>query len=80
MGNITSRFPSYAPTYGDFPQYTIWGESALMYFSVIITAFALATVTMMDSNGSSSSSSMIPAIQLPGASSGGKKGNNKKKH
>jgi len=75
--NQTSRFPSYAPTYGDFPQYTIWGESILMYFFLIITAFALATVTMMDSNASSSSS-IIPSIQLPGTSSGGKKA--KKKH
>jgi hypothetical protein len=82
MGNMMATFPSYAPAYRDFPQYSIWGESFLMYFFVIFTTFALATVTMMDTNGSSSSSSfanMVPAVELPGApKTGGKK--HQKKH
>jgi len=82
MGNTI--LPSYAPAYRDFPQYSLWGESFLMYFFVIFTTFALATVSMMDTNGSSSSSSfanMVPAVQLPSAptpTTGGKK--HKKKH
>jgi hypothetical protein len=84
-------FPSYAPSFKDSPQYSIWGESFLMYIFVIFTTFALATVTMMDSNGSASSTitssltSMTPAVELPSVSnvnatpkSGGKKP--KRKH
>ena len=79
MGNMMARFPSYAPEYHNFSQYSFFGESFLMYFFVIFTTFALATVTMMDSKSSSSSSSfanMVPAVQLPGAGApktGGKK-------
>lgn len=84
MGNTMALLPSYAPEYQNFPQYTIWGESFLMYFFVIFTTFALATVSMMDTNASSSSSNfanMVPAVQLPSAPKiGGKKHNNKKKH
>ena len=81
MGNTLALFPSYAPELHNLPQYSLWGESFLMYFFVIFTTFALATVSMMDTNGSSGSSNftnMVPAVQLPGPSSGGKK--NKKKH
>jgi hypothetical protein len=81
MGNTMAMFPSYAPEYHNLSQYSLWGESFLMYFFVIFTTFALATVSMMDTNGSSSSSNfanMVPAVQLPGASTGGKK--HKKKH
>jgi len=77
-----TMFPAYAPEYHNLPQYSFWGESFLMYFFVIFTAFALATVSMMDTNGSSSSSSftnMVPAVELPSAPKiGGKK--HKKKH
>ena len=77
-------FPAYAPEYHNLSQYSFWGESFLMYFFVIFTAFALATVTMMDTNGSSSSSSfanMVPAVELPSAPKiGGKKNKPKPKH
>ena len=84
MGNMMTRFPSYAPTYGSFPQYNIWGESILMYFFVIITTLALATVSIMDTNASANSNAssvlpnMVPAVQLPAVSGG--KGGNKKNH
>ena len=76
MGNMLTIFPSYAPEYVNFPQYSFGGESFLMYFFIILTAFALATVSMMDSNSSSSFSNitnMVPKI-------GGNKPNNKKKY
>jgi len=84
MGNTMALFPSYAPEYRNLSQYSFWGESFLMYFFVIFTTFALATVSMMDTNGSSSSSSfanMVPAVQLPSVpttTTGGKKP--KRKH
>lgn len=52
-----------------------------MYLFVIITTLALATVSIMDTNASASSSvlpNMVPAVQLPTVSGG--KGGNKKNH
>ena len=42
--------PSYAPAYGQLGNYEIWGQSILMYFFLICTAFTLAMVTLMDTD------------------------------
>jgi hypothetical protein len=65
-------FPSYVPSMRDMPQYTVWGESFLMFFFVIITSFALATVTLMDDRDTSSMFSAIPSIGTA-SKTGGKK-------
>ena len=76
MAISTPLFPSYAPSFKDMPQYTFWGESVLMFFFVILTSFALATVTLMDNNDASS---ILPTLPNMGVApkSGGKKSKSK---
>jgi hypothetical protein len=79
---LSTIFPSYVPQYGNFPQYTIWSNSFLMYFMILLTTGALVMVTIMDkdgksaptkSNGSSGPKSnsgpglSIPLVPLPSA-------------
>jgi hypothetical protein len=76
----SSLFPSYSASLKDMSQYHVWGESFLMFFFVILTTFALATVTLMDNNDSSSMLPALPALPSIGNApkTGGKK--HKSKH
>ena len=67
--NAYNPIPAYFPNYNDLPQYSMWGASFLMMAFVIMTTFALATVTMMDKNVGTSGS-ILPKI-------GGKKSKTK---
>ena len=77
---LSTIFPSYVPQYGNFPQYSIWSTSFLMYFMILLTAGALALITIMDkdgksaptkSNGSSGpKSNSGPGLSIPSGPSG----------
>ena len=45
------QIPTYSPNYSDFGGFQIFGQTVLMYFFILITAFALAIVSIMESMG-----------------------------
>jgi hypothetical protein len=52
-------FPVYVPQYGNFPQYSFWNVSFLMYLMIFITAIALAAVTLMDEESNNPSPALL---------------------
>jgi len=61
---LSTIFPSYVPQYGNFPQFTIWNTSFLMYFMIYLTVAALIMVTIMDKDGKNSSGSSFYGVRV----------------
>ena len=50
------QIPLYSPNYSGLGGFQIFGQAVLMYFFILITAFALAAVSIMESMDDSESS------------------------